>query len=47
MMTSDATRVGKVDVKEVEMPPPREYPIIENAFVPDHGRGDDARARRI
>lgn len=47
IMTSEATRFGKVDVKEVEMPPPSEYPMIENAFVPDHGRGEDARARRI
>lgn len=46
-MTNEATRVGKVDVKEAEMPPPSEYPMMENAFVPDQGRGDDARARSI
>ena len=47
MSTRDSIRFGKKEVKPAEIPPPREYPTMENLLGPVHDKGDDASTSKI
>lgn len=48
MRMSDSTRLGKYDANDAAIPPPSEYPIMENRFwLPVQGIGEEERTRWI